>query len=131
MSRVAGFTDTRNGSDGGICQSGGGLSADSNAHIFLQTGNGTFDANTTGRIDYGDCFLKLGTTDGLSVVDYFTPHNQSMLESLDFDLGSGAGLILPKQAGTFPDEIISAGKQGIIYVVNRDKMGKFNSTPTM
>ena len=128
LSRVAVFNDTRNGSQGGIWQSGGGLSADSNANIFFVTGNGTFDANTTGGIDYGDSFLKLGTTGELSVVDYFTPHNQSMLESFDFDLGSGAGLILPKQAGTLPDEIISAGKQGIMYVVNRDKMGEFNST---
>ena len=126
--RVAVFNASRNGSEGGIWQSGGGPSADSNAHIFFQTGNGTFDANTTGGVDYGDSFLKLNTTGGLSVVDYFTPNNQSVLESRDLDLGSGAGLVLPKQAGTFPDEIIGAGKQGIIFVVNRDKMGKFNST---
>jgi hypothetical protein len=126
LARVAVFNDTPNGSQGGIWQGGGGLSAGAGGSIFFQTGNGTFDANTRGGVDYGDSFLKLSPTT-LSVLDYFTPDDQSMLQSLDLDLGSGAGLIPPKQGGTFPDEIISAGKQGIIYVVNRDTMGKFNS----
>jgi hypothetical protein len=64
----------------------------------------------------------------LTVADYFTPYNQSTLDSGDLDLGSGAGMVLPPQTGQFPNEIISAGKQGVIYVVNRSKMGKFNAT---
>jgi hypothetical protein len=48
LAQVAVFNDTPNGWRGGIWQSGGGLSADSNGDIFLQTGNGTFDANTGG-----------------------------------------------------------------------------------
>jgi len=129
LAQVAVFNDTPNGSQGGIWQSGGGLSAaPGTSPIFLQTGNGTFDANTTGGVDYGDSFLKLSTRGGLSVADYFTPDNQSMLQNMDLDLGSGAALIPPTQGGSFPHEIISAGKQGIIYVVNRDNMGKFNST---
>ena len=128
LANVAVFNDTPNGSQGGIWQGGGGLSAAPGGNIFLQTGNGTFDANTTGGVDYGDSFLKLSPTGGLSVLDYFTPDNEAMLQSLDLDLGSGSGLIPPKQSGSFPNEIISAGKQGIIYVVNRDNMGKFDPT---
>jgi hypothetical protein len=128
LKQVAVFNDTRNGLQGGIWQSGGGLSAaPGGTAVFLLTGNGTFDANT-GGVDYGDSFLKLSTTGRLSVADYFTPDNQSKLDRLDIDLGSGAGLILPTQSGPFPHEIIGAGKQGIIYVVSRDNMGKFNST---
>ena len=126
LQQVAVFNDTPNGSQGGIWQGGGGLAAGPGGNIFLQTGNGTFDANTIGGVDYGDSFLKLSATGGLSVLDYFTPDNQATLDSLDLDLGSGAGLIPPKQSGAFPNEIISAGKQGIIYVVNRDHMGKFH-----
>ena len=122
LQQVAVFNDTPNGSQGGIWQGGGGLAAGPCGNIFLQTGNGTFDANTIGGVDYGDSFLKLSATGGLSVLDYFTPDNQATLDSLDLDLGSGAGLIPPKQSGAFPNEIISAGKQGIIYVVNRDHM---------
>jgi len=129
LAQVAVFNDTPNGSQGGIWQSGGGLSAaPGSSTILLQTGNGTFDANQTGGVDYGDSFLKLNTTGGLSVADYFTPDNESTLQSMDLDLGSGAGLIPPTQSGPFPHEIISAGKQGIIYVVNRNNMGKFHST---
>jgi hypothetical protein len=123
------FNDTPNGRQGGIWQSGGGLSAaPGESAVFLQTGNGTFDANLTGGLDYGDSFLRLSTTGGFFVADYFTPDNQSTLDDLDLDLGSGAGLIPPTQSGPFPHEIISAGKDGIIYVVNRDNMGKFNSS---
>jgi PQQ-like domain len=121
------FIDTPNGSQGGIWQAAGGPSADSDGNIYLQTGNGTFDANTTGDIDYGDSFLKFTTTGGLAVADYFSPDNELTLDDDDTDLGSSAGLILPTQSGSYPDEITGAGKQGIIYLVNRNDMGKFNS----
>ena len=124
LARVAVFNSTRNGSDGGVWQSGAAFSVDSIGHIFLQTGNGTFDVNT-GGLDYGDSFLKLNAQK-LTVADYFTPYNQSDLDTMDLDLGSGAGVILPKQPGKFPNEIISAGKQGVIYLVNRSNMGKFD-----
>jgi hypothetical protein len=129
LALVAVFNDTPNGSQGGIWQSGGGFSAaPGGTAVFVQTGNGTFDANQTGSVDYGDSFLKLSTKGGLSVADYFTPDDQLTLDDMDIDLGSGAGLIPPIQSGSFPDEIISAGKQGIIYVVNQNNMGKFHST---
>jgi hypothetical protein len=125
LARVAVFNTAPNGSDGGVWQSGAAFSVDPSGHIFLQTGNGTFDVNS-GGIDYGDSFLKLNAR-ALTVADYFTPFNQDMLDTADLDLGSGAGVILPKQSGNFPNEIVSAGKQGVIYVVNRSKMGRFDA----
>jgi hypothetical protein len=119
------FNNSPNGTRAGIWQSGGGLSADSLGNIYLQTGDGTFDAST-GGLDYGDSFLKLSST--LAVEDYFTPYNQAILETDDLDVGGGAGVILPKQGGTYPDEIVGADKQGNIYLVNRDAMGGYNST---
>jgi hypothetical protein len=126
LAQVSVYNNTANGSRGGIWQGAAGLSADTKGNIYAISGNGTFDADV-GGVDYGDSFIKLSTTSGLSVSDYFTPFNQSMLEIEDLDLGSATGLIPPKQAGSFPNEIISAGKQGVIYVVNRDNMGQFNS----
>lgn len=123
LARVNVFNDTPNGSQGGIWHSAGGLSADSTGNVYLITGNGTFDENTGGS-DYGDSFLRM--TRALSVTDYFTPDNESILDDDDLDLGSSAGLILPKQAGSYPDEITGADKQGTIYLVDRDNMGKFN-----
>lgn len=124
LALVSVFNDTPNGSQGGIWHSAGGLSADSSGNIYLITGNGTFDANK-GGVDYGDSFLRM--TSKLSVTSYFTPDNQLMLDDDDLDLGSSAGLILPKQSGSYPDEITGADKQGTIYLVDRDNMGKFNS----
>lgn len=123
LDQTALFNSTPNGSDGGVWQSGGGLSADAAGDIYLQTGNGTFDVNRGGS-DYGDSFLKFNSALGL--LDYFTPDDQYNLNKNDIDLGSGVGLLLPTQKGKFPDEIISAGKQGLIYVVNRSDMGKYD-----
>jgi hypothetical protein len=124
LTQVAVFNSTPNGSDGGVWQSGGGLSADPAGNIYGITGNGTFDVNRGGS-DWGDSFLKFDGS--LAVQDYFTPFDQFKLSKNDLDLGSGAGLLLPPQKGKFPDEIVSAGKEGFIYVVNRSNMGKFNS----
>lgn len=125
LAQVSVYNATANGSRGGIWHSGGGLAADASGNIFTVTGNGTFDVNTGGT-DYGDAMIKLAST-GLTVGDYFAPHNEAMLCTEDLDLGSGTALLLPTQQGQFPHELISAGKQGMIYVVNRDNMGQFNA----
>jgi hypothetical protein len=123
--QVAVFNSTPNGSDGGVWQSGAAPSVDPAGYIYVVTGNGTFDVNK-GDVDWGDSFLKFDGS--LSVQDYFTPDDQLKLSKGDLDLGSGAGLIVPAQKGKFPDEILSAGKEGLIYVVNRASMGKFNGS---
>jgi len=61
-----------------------------------------------------------------SVVDYFTPHDQQAMSAADIDLGSGGVLLLPDQPGLHPHEAITAGKNGNIYVVDRDTMGHYN-----
>jgi len=48
------------------------------------------------------------------------------LSDADADVGSGGVMLLPDQTGPHPHILIEAGKQGTIYVVDRDKMGKFN-----
>jgi hypothetical protein len=124
LAQTAVFNTTPNGSDGGVWQGGAAPSVDAAGSIYLITGNGKFDANSGGS-DWGDSFLKLDAS--LAVQDYFTPDDQAKLSKNDLDLGSGACLLLPPQNGKFPGEIVSAGKEGLIYVVNRSNMGKFNS----
>lgn len=121
LQQVAVYNDSVNGSRAGIWQSGGGLAADSSGNIYFMSGNGTFDLKGGGK-DAGDSFVKLSTQNGLSQSDYFTPFNQSCLEQEDADLGSGAPLLLPSV-----NEIISAGKEGRIYVVSRDSMGGYHT----
>jgi hypothetical protein len=122
------FCDTPGGSRGGIWQSGAGISADSAGNLYLETGNGTFNASLGGQ-DYGDSIVKLQLSSaGLNAVDYFTPYNQAALSAQDLDMSSGAALVVPDQTGPYVHELIGGGKQGTIYVLNRDAMGGFNAT---
>lgn len=124
---------TPNGSGGAIWMSGAGMASDGSS-IFLLDANGSFDATvnaagvqTSG--DYGNAFLKLGTTAGLSVADYFEASNTVAESNADEDLGSGGALVLPDftdASGTVHHLALGAGKDSIIYVVNRDSMGKYN-----
>ena len=126
LNQTAVFNTTPNGSEGAIWMSDGGSSADAEGQIYVSTANGTFDANTGGP-DYGDSFVKLDPSK-LGVLDFFTPFNQAMLSDEDLDLGSGALTLLPDQPGPNPHLAVSAGKGATLYLVNRDNLGKFNST---
>jgi Calx-beta domain len=111
-----------NASEGGIWMGGGGLGVDDNTNIFFEVGNGTFNVLTnSGGTEYGDSFVKLSTTSGFAVADYFTPWNQAALALADTDLGSGGLMLLPDQTGAFPHMLLGAGKEGKIYVINRDQ----------
>jgi len=123
LKQVLVYNDTANGSEGGIWMNGDGLATDSTGNLYFITGNGTFDANTGGNA-YGDSFVKMSPTG--AVLDYFSPSVQSTLAANDLDLGSGGVLLLPDQSGAHPHEMVSAGKNGTIYLVNRDNMGQFN-----
>lgn len=120
-----------------IWMAGGGPGADTSGNIYLLTGNGafetTFDANGFPTLhDYGNSFLKISTAGGaLSVADYFAMTNEVTESMSDMDLGSGGAMLLPDlkdSTNTVRHLVIGAGKDGNIYVVNRDSMGKFNSS---
>jgi outer membrane protein assembly factor BamB len=125
------------GSGPAIWMSGGGPAADAAGNIYLLTANGVFDtamdANGFPKSqDYGNSFLKISTAGGtLSVVDYFTMFNETAESTADQDLGSGGEMLLPDLTdsnGTVRHLAIGAGKDGNIYVVNRDSLGKFNAS---
>ena len=125
---VAAYVTTPNGIDGGIWQSGGAPAADTNGNIFVEVGNGTFDVPGGGE-DFGDTFLRLSTgSGGLAVADYFTPYNQASLDNVDYDLGAGGPMLLPDQPGAAPHLAVFAGKDGSIYLVNRDNLGQFSAS---
>ncbi|HXN73358.1 MAG TPA: chitobiase/beta-hexosaminidase C-terminal domain-containing protein, partial [Candidatus Acidoferrales bacterium] len=118
-----------NGKGNGIWQSGAGIAADASGNAYVATGNGDDTVTTPApppstTIDYGDSLVRLSLTNGVPVpTDYFTPFNQASLDSSDTDLAAGGVLVLPDQTtGAFPHILIQSGKQGTVYVVNRDKM---------
>jgi hypothetical protein len=136
-SAVLNVAPNSGGAGPAIWMSGGGPAADSSGNIYLLTANGVFetalDANGFPKNqDFGNSFLKLSTAGGsLSVVDFFTMYNEVAESAADEDLGSGGAMLLPDltdTSNTVRHLVIGAGKDGNIYVVNRDAMGKFNSS---
>jgi len=134
---------TPNGNGGGIWMSGDGLAADSDSppNIYFLDGNGTFDTTLNNGFpnhnDYGNGFIKLSTTNNtLAVADYFEMFDTVNQSNNDRDLGSGGLLLLPdmKDSGNTTRHLaVGAGKADantanvVLYVVDRDNMGKFNS----
>jgi hypothetical protein len=116
---------TPDGAEGGIWASDTGPAADASGSVYVPTGNGTFNAASGGR-DYGDSVLKLAL-DGssLSIRDYFTPHDQAELSNADADLGSSGPTLLPDQPGPHHHLLLQPTKGSMIYVIDRDQMGKF------
>lgn len=123
-----------NGGQGALWASGAGLAADNSGNIYFLDANGDFDTsmNASGfpsNGDFGNAFIKLSTSGGLAVADYFEMFNQQPENSTDTDLGSGGALVLPDVtdgAGQTVHLAVGAGKDTNIYLVNRDAMGKFN-----
>ena len=110
----------------GIWAGDAGPAADAQGNVFVATGNGKFDAVTGGR-DYGDTLVRLGLdSQGLAVRDYFTPSEQAELDANDNDLGSGGPVVLPDQPGPHPHLLVVAGKGGTVYLIDRDRMGKYH-----
>jgi glucose dehydrogenase len=137
LAQTSVFNFTPNGSEGAVWMAGAGLAADANSNIYFLAANGTFDTTLNGggfpnQGDYGNAFLKLSTTGGsLAVADYFNMFNTGSESTADIDLGSGGALVLPDMpdAGGITRHLaVGAGKDAIIYVANRDSMGKFTAT---
>jgi uncharacterized protein (TIGR03437 family) len=126
LHRVAVYTSTPNLDWGSVWQGGAAPSADAEGNIYVVTGNGTFDADTGGS-DLSDSVIKLSIANGFSVADYFTPFNADLLGLKDLDLGSSGALLLPDSAGTpeHPHLLVTGGKEGRIYVLDRESLGHF------
>jgi len=126
LQQQAVFEVAPNGKKASIWQGGSGPAADQFGNIYVATANGTYDGPAEN--DYGDSVLKLGWNgNNFGITDYFTPYNQLDLQDQNLDLGSSGPLILPDQPGLYPHELVAGGKEGTLYLVNRDALGQYNS----
>ena len=124
-----------NGNEGGIWMSGAAPGADAAGNIYFIIGNGDFDTtlNASGfpaNGNCGNCIVKISSTAPMKLLDYFTPLNTVSESNADTDFGSGGQLLLPDLVdgnGMTRHIAVGAGKDGNIYVVDRDNMGKFNA----
>jgi hypothetical protein len=129
FAQKAAYNTTRNAGGGGIWMAAGaGLAADSSGNIFITTGNGTYD----GSPDFGDSILKMGpfSNGTFPVNDSFTPFDQATLNSQDLDQGAGGIMLVPDQPPGSPRQhlLVTGGKDGTIYLLDRDNLGGFNSS---
>jgi outer membrane protein assembly factor BamB len=129
LKRTSVFLTTPDGDHGGIWQAGGAPVADPQGGLYVITGDGDFDAYSGGA-DYGDTFLRLQFTANNAIVpaDYFTPFDQNEMGVENLDLGSSGPLVMPDQLGRQSHLLFGAGKNGAMYVVDRDDMGRFQSS---
>jgi hypothetical protein len=134
LAQTAVLNLTPNGNEGAIWGSGGGLASDGNGNIFLLDANGAFDTTLTAEGfpangNYGNAFLRLTTSGGLAVADYFEMDNEAYENGNDDDLGSGAAMLISETDanGKVWNLAVGAGKDGNLYVVDRTDMGKYTS----
>jgi hypothetical protein len=125
---------TPNGAQGAIWDVAG-LAVDSGGALYTLLGNGIFDTTLAGnglpsQQDYGNAAVRISLASGaLAVTDYFTSWDTTSQSQSDVDLGSGSPLLLPDQIdsnGAARHLMLAAGKNTILYLLDRDNMGKYN-----
>ena len=130
FTQVAVFNTTPNGTEGGIWMAGAAPAVDEQGRMYVLTGNGTFDANSAAapNDDYGDSLLQLSPT--LQVLGYFTPSDEQSDQMENNDFGSGGATVLADLPAGSPVThlAIGGGKDGNLYVINRDSMGGFGDS---
>ncbi|MGA2588951.1 MAG: hypothetical protein ABSH32_03470 [Bryobacteraceae bacterium] len=142
--QTAAIPTTQQGFGGGIWQGAGGPASDDQGNVYVMTGNGGFNikkqagdtsagtiVDFNGTTDFAEAFIKFkyqrtGAGKGaLALDDWYIPFqdskrsNQGNPDYQDQDLGSGAPILPP---GT--TLLMGAGKDGILYVLDRNNLGK-------
>lgn len=123
------YNDTPDGSDGGIWESGMGISADNSGNLYVAIGNGTVGSGGDPTIvrNRGESAMKLTPSGGsLTVASYFTPYNYTDLNKNDLDFGSIGSLLIPNSNYFF-----TGSKDGNLFLLNKDNMGGFDSTSNL
>jgi len=120
----AGLTDTQ----AGIWLGGGGLMSDGSGRIFVSTGNGVSPAPGPGGSppsELGGSVIRLNVAAGgaLSAADFFSPANAPTLDAADLDFGSGGPVGLPFGTANYPGLLVQAGKDGRVFLLNRNSLG--------
>jgi hypothetical protein len=128
LTQTSVFCTSPNGNLDTVWQGNGSLAVDAGGNLYFETGNGSSGPSNS---NYSEAFLKLSPTGGLHVVDYFIPANFQALDSADNDIGSGAPVALPDAAGStqHPHLLVGAGKDGRIFLIDRDNMGQLSNPP--
>jgi hypothetical protein len=129
LQQVTVYNDTPNGNEASFWNGGAAPAVDSAGNMYVVAANGSTDFSSPSNPDLGESYIRLTTNGGLALADYFTPFNYAQLNSGDVDTGSAGVALLGDEAGSaaHPHLMAGAGKEGRIYLLDRDNLGKFNA----
>jgi hypothetical protein len=110
-----------------IWMSGSAPAVDQAGRLYVVTGNRILGPNGAppGEREMSESVAAL-SGDLRMISEYFTPHDRDALDAGDMDFGSGGIMLLPDQDGPVPHLATAAGKDGTLYLLDRDRMGGFN-----
>ncbi len=135
---TARYVDNTTEEGAGIWQSGAGLTSDGPGTMLFTTGNGGAPskpaAGDTPPANLGESVVRLRVqSDGsLKPVDFFAPYNGPALDEYDADFASSGVTGLPSEyfgTPTYPHLAVADGKQGYVYLLNRDSLGGVSQGP--
>jgi hypothetical protein len=123
---------------GGIWQSGAGLTSDGPGTILFSTGNGVAPVAPTkgneppGTLSESVVRVKVQPNGELKATDFFAPYDANTLAEWDADFASGGVTGLPNSyfgTGSIPHLAVAVGKDGYVYLLNRDNLGGIGEGP--
>jgi hypothetical protein len=110
-----------------IWMSGYGLAADSQGYVYAATGNSDPSGTTYSTTqNLANSVVKL-SPDLSTIVSFFTPYWEALLDQVDGDLGSGGVMVLPTQPGPIPNLLAAGGKDGTMFLLNAASLGGFTA----
>jgi hypothetical protein len=116
LARVGIFSVERDAYLGGIWQGGRAPAVDGQGNVYFATGNGRWD----GTRNFGDSLLKFSVDrSGITLIDYFTPANEAVLDVDDDDLSGSGFTLLPDT-----DLLLGGGKEGVLFLLDSNDLGK-------
>jgi hypothetical protein len=110
----------------------GGPASDGNS-IFAVTGNRSDDLDSDASPSWAgsNSVLRLGPDLAFSghAADFFAPADWDELDRLDLDLGSSGPLVIDAPAMTPSALVVTLGKNGVAYLLDRNNLGGLDAGP--
>jgi hypothetical protein len=112
----------------GIWMGGSGAMLDPQGRIFVTSGNGVSPSKGPGSKPPGQLAesvidMKVNSSGSLSPTDFFSPANAPSLDASDTDYGGGGPVGARFAFGAFSHVLAQVGKDGRIFLLNRDSLG--------
>jgi hypothetical protein len=105
---------------GGVWHSGRPPAVDAAGDVYVFDGNAQGSAGYDGSSSFSESVVKLDPSQGLALIDWFTPSNWSYLDAHDLDLSGSGPMLIP---GT--TLLAGGGKSGVLYLIDTTNLGKF------